>query len=423
MSGTSSLSLLLSALVLSLPVAAQTVCDPHSFGAVADGKTKDTAALQKAIDTCAAKGGGTVRLSGGTFLTTPILLKSHITLEVAKGAMLLGSPDPADYPASGIVNGHTPHPLIYSENAEDITITGGGIVDGNGKPFWAKAKEGGKIAGAHTRPRLIVFDKTKHISMHDITVQNGAQWQITPYESSDIDIHDIRVLAPGDSPNTDGIDPFSCHHVKISHVYISVGDDNVAVKSGLPGTKGFREPSTDVTVTDSEFGTGHGLSIGSEGTGGVQDVHAAHITFKDTTNGIRIKSSRDRGNKDMGRFDFDDMKMSGVKYPILVDQYYHAPSEIRFPHDDSKPQPIGPLTPYFHDISISNVKADGAKIAVIIAALPETPLTSIKLKNIDIRAESGMEVMNATVTADNVLIRPQKGAPITLLTGGKMIGK
>lgn len=398
------------------------VCDPVRYGAKADGVTKDTKALQKAIDVCAKEGGGIVRIAHGTMLITPIVLKSHVTLEVARGAVLLGSADAKDYPESSIVNGKTPQPLIYSDHAEDITITGGGVIDGNGEAFWKTAKAvSGKIAGAHTRPRLIVFDHTDHIRMHDITVQNGAQWQITPYFANDVDIHDIRVTAPADSPNTDGIDPFSSHHVRISHVFIDVGDDNVAVKSGMPGSKGNEEPSTDVTVTDSVFGHGHGMSIGSEGTGGMQDVHVARIHFKGTTNGIRIKSARDRGNHNMGNFDFTGITMEGVKYPILIDHYYHDPSEVHFPHDDVRPQPISRKTPVYHDISITNLKAAGAKIAVIVAMLPESPLNSITLKNVDIDAEQGMLVMNATIKADNLKIRAQKGKPITELVNGKVI--
>jgi polygalacturonase len=411
------------AITVSVSASAEMVCNVKTYGAVGNGKTKDTAAIQKAIDTC-AKNGGVVRLADGTFLTGPILLKSHITLEVDKDATMLGSPDPEDYPSIDAVNNHTPQPLIYSLDAQDITIDGGGVIDGNGGPFWQMAKAiPGKVAGAHTRPRLIVFNRTHNIDMHDITVQNGASWQITPLESSDIDIHDIRVLAPSNSPNTDGIDPFCCHHVKISHVYISVGDDNVAVKSGMPGAVGYHEPSTDITVTNSEFGAGHGMSIGSEGAGGMEDVHVSHILMKGTENGIRIKSARDRGNKDMDRFYFNDIVMDNVKFPILVDHYYHHPSETRFPQNDSEKQPIGPLTPYYHDITISNVKARGAKIAAIIAALPETPLTSITLKNVDISADTGMRVMNATLTLENVDIHPKSGIPITVLTGGEIIGK
>lgn len=398
------------------------ICDPMSYGARADGVTKDTKAMQKAIDVCAKSGGGTVRIAQGTMLIAPIVLKSHITLEVVKGAKLLGSPDPKDYPQSSIVNGNTPQPLIYSDHAEDITITGGGIIDGNGEPFWKKAKETpGKIAGAHTRPRLIVFDHTNHVRMHDITVQNGAQWQITPYFDNDVDIHNIRVIAPADSPNTDGIDPFSSHHVRIAHVFIDVGDDNVAVKSGMPGSKGDEEPCTDITVTDAVFGHGHGMSIGSEGTGGMQQVYAERIHFKNTTNGIRIKSARDRGNHNMGDFHFTDITMEDVKYPILIDHYYHAPSEVHFPRDDARPQPITRKTPIYHNISITNLKATGAKIAAIVAMLPESPLHSITLKNVSIDAEQGMLVMNATVKAINLTLRVEKGKPFTELVNGRVL--
>ena len=112
------------------------VCDVTAYGAKGDGVTKDTHAIQSAIDACAAKGGGTVRLSTGTFLTGPIVLKSHIALEVDAGATLLGSQDKADYPQVQELREPALQPLVSATNAEHIVIRGGGAIDGNGKPWW-----------------------------------------------------------------------------------------------------------------------------------------------------------------------------------------------------------------------------------------------------------------------------------------------
>ena len=112
------------------------VCDVTAYGAKGDGVTKDTHAIQGAIDACAAKGGGTVRLASGTFLTGPIVLKSHITLEVDAGATLLGSQDKADYPQVQELREPALQPLLSATNAEHIVIRGGGTIDGNGKPWW-----------------------------------------------------------------------------------------------------------------------------------------------------------------------------------------------------------------------------------------------------------------------------------------------
>ncbi len=119
-------------------MAAGKVCDAHTYGAKADGATKDTKAIQAAIDDCASAGGGTVKLAGGTFLSAPIVLKSNITLDLAKGTTLLGSPDHADYPAKTELRAPGTQSLVSATNAEKIAIIGGGTIDGNGESWWAR---------------------------------------------------------------------------------------------------------------------------------------------------------------------------------------------------------------------------------------------------------------------------------------------
>ena len=137
-------------------------CDVRAYGAKGDGVTKDTAAIQSAIDACTAnKAGGTVKLSGGTFVSGPIHLKSNITLDVEKGATLLGSPDRADFPAGTFAHLPTVQPLVGSLNAENIVVTGGGTIDGNGQLWWDYVKgvrNSGVLGTDHPRPMGMVFD-------------------------------------------------------------------------------------------------------------------------------------------------------------------------------------------------------------------------------------------------------------------------
>jgi len=400
--------------------ASENICDPTTYGAKADGATKDTHALQQAIDACAAKN-GTVRLVSGTFLTGPLTLPSHTTLDIEPGAILLGSQDKADYPEVIEFRESALQPLISATNAEDITITGGGVIDGAGQPWWqmvraAKAAHNLSAVVAAKRPRLLVFDHCRHIHIDNVTIRNSASWQIVPYYSDDVTITNTRIYAPANSPNTDGIDPFSSHHVTISHDIIDDGDDNVAIKSGQPGSPGPDDPSTDITVTDCTFLHGHGMSIGSEVSGGVQRVHVSHIIFKGTTNGVRVKSNRDRGGN-IGDFDFRDLTMEDVKTPILITEYYPKIPE----HD--RAQPITRLTPHFHDISITNLTAAGANTAGVIIGLPESPITSITLTNVHIMARTGMTVSDATVTARDFTVTPQSGPPVILLENAKIVNE
>jgi polygalacturonase len=399
--------------IMTLPaMAALKVCDARTYGAKADGVTKDTRAIQSAIDDCANAGGGTVRLSGGTFVSAPIVLKSNITLDIAKGATLFGSPDHADYPAKTEFRAPGTQSLVSATNAENVKITGGGTIDGNGASWWALARSergSGIVGKVQFRPRLVVFDHCKHVQLTDVTIQNSPSWQVVPYYTDDMVIRNVRVLAPQHSPNTDAIDPFSSSNMVIDHVYADVGDDNIAIKSGIINSPGPDSPSKNITITDCEFMHGHGLSIGSELAGGAQNIHAERIHFKGTDQGIRIKANRDRGN-DVGNLSFKDITMEDVKTSILISEYY--PKVL--PQGDVAAEPVQRLTPHFHDITIENVKSVNSGWAGVIVGLPESPVKNVVLENIDIQAKKGMTIAYATVTGTNVKITAQEGKDITV---------
>lgn len=408
--------ILTGALAGSVYAHAARVCDAKHYGAKADGTTKDTHALQAAIDACANKGGGTVRLAGGTFLSGPIVLKSHITLDVESGATLLGSADHADYPEMTVLRTPGRQSLISAANADNLTISGAGTIDGNGESWWAEArgqKEHGVMGAGVFRPRLMVFDHCHHILIEHVTIQNSPSWQVVPYYSDDITIRDGKILAPQHSPNTDGIDPFSSHHVNISNMTIDVGDDNVAIKSGEANSPGPDDPSTDIHVWDCTFLHGHGMSIGSETAGGVQNVLAERIQFRDTDNGVRVKSNRDRG-ADIGHLTFRDLKMQDVKTAVLVTEYYP-----RIPEHDTA-QPETRLTPHFHDILIENLTATGAQQTGIIAGLPESPITTITLKNVHISGDKSFRISNATVTTHDFSVQSQAQPSVVLGENAKI---
>ena len=397
-------------LTVSTSAFAAKTCDVRAFGAKGDGVSKDTVAIQKAIDACAGKG-GTVVLSGGTFVSGPVSLKSEMTLAIRKDATLLGSPDRADYPVFTFARKQTVQPLVSAVNAEDVTIDGGGTIDGNGHIWWEYVrgvKDSGVLGTDHPRPMGVLFDHSKDIIMKDVTVQNSGFWQIVPYYSSDLQFRNLRITAPR-SPNTDAIDPFSSSHIVIDHVFSSTGDDNIAIKSGAIDSPGPDDPSTDITITDCTFENGHGLSIGSEISGGVQNVHAERIHFKGTDNGIRIKANRDRGH-DVSNISFKDLDMVDVKTPILISEYYPKV----YPEGEVAAAPVQRLTPHFHGISIENVTATGANAAGVIVGLPESPVVDLTLKNVTISGKTGMKIAYATVVLDHVKVTADEGEAITV---------
>jgi polygalacturonase len=395
-----------------LSAAAAKTCDARHYGAKADGKHKDTAAIQTAIDDCATAGGGIVVLDHGTFLSGPIVLKSNITFSIGKEATLLGSPDRSDYAPFPFAGKQTIQPLVSALNAQNVTITGGGTIDGQGHIWWdyvKGVKDSGVLGTDHPRPMGIVFDHSHHIVVENITMQNAGFWQIVPYYSDDLKFLNMRVLAPK-SPNTDAIDPFSSSNILIDHVFSSIGDDNIAIKSGAIDSPGPDAPSHDITITDCTFERGHGLSIGSEIAGGVYNVHAERIHFKGTDQGIRVKANRDRGN-DTHDLTFKDIDMVDVRTAILISEYYPKV----YPEGDVAPAPIGRLTPFFHNFIIENVKAIGSESAGVIVGLPESPVKDVLLKNVDIQANTGLKVAYAQgITFDNVKIKATTGENIAI---------
>jgi polygalacturonase len=394
-------------------------CNPRDFGAKADGATKDTAAIQKAIDTCADKGGGTVVLSAGTYVSAPIVLKSNITLQLDKGATLLGSPDHADYPAKTEFRLPGVQSLVSATNAENVAITGDGTIDGNGESWWHMARDNrdfGVMGNAHPRPRLVVFDHCKHVRVEGVTIQNSPFWQLVPYYCDDVVISHIRVLAPYPSPNTDAVDPFSSSNVKIDHLYADTGDDDVAIKSGASNSPGGDDPVRDITVTDCTFLHGHGLSIGSELAGGAHHITAERIHFEGTDNGIRVKANRDRGN-DVSDLVFRDIDMKDVRNPIVISEYY---PRILPPDGPQTPQPVTRLTPHFHNIVLENVTATSPGMAGAIVGLPEAPVEDVELKNVKLSGQTGLTIGYAAVTATGLEVQAAQGEGILKRDGANL---
>jgi polygalacturonase len=380
------------------------VCAVRQYGAKGDGTTNDVVAIQKAIDNCSGTHQGIVLLDGAVvYVSSPLTLKSHMTLRIAEGTTLAGSTDHTDYPDKWEFKDQGKQALLTATNAEDVTIEGTGVIDGRGESWWAKPHD--------PRPRLIVFDHCKHVHMSGVTVENSPMWQIVPYYSDDVTFTNMKVLAPQHSHNTDGIDPFSSSNIVIDHLTIDTGDDNVAIKSGQPDSAGPDAPSRHIVITDCVFLHGHGLSIGSEIAGGVQNVRAERIRFRGTDQGVRVKSNRDRGNAAIGHFIFRDITMDDVRTPILISEFYpKVPDTI-------SEEKVTRLTPFFDDITIENVMATGARQAALIVGLPESPIRNLKLIHVHLSGESGAFVQYADVSATDLTVTAAHGENIQIGVG------
>jgi polygalacturonase len=397
------------------------------FGAVGEGKTLCTAAIQAAIDACSKAGGGTVVVPPGVYLTGPLFLKSHIVFEVVAGATLLGSATFSDYPTlAGRWEGldRTIYAsLLTGTDLENVTIQGRGTLDGQGQVWWdafrktmalrrqmnLMEREPENPPGsplAWPRARMINLYRSKNIVIRDLTIVNSPSWNIHPVDCENVLIDGVSIVNPKLSPNTDGIDPESCRNVRISNCYISTGDDCIVIKSGYKYIAdhpfGVCE---NIAVTNCVFGFGHaGVGIGSETAGGVRNVSASNCVCDGTVRGLYIKSARGRGNV------IEDIRATNwvmrnlEQEPVMVTLVYQA-------SDPKKPMPVDATTPTVRNIYFSGVTARTSKRAISIQGLAESPIQNVYLRDIVVEsAATGAECSEAAgVTFENVIVNADGG--------------
>ena len=247
------------------------------MGAIGDGETLSTPAIQRAIDQLAQHGGGTVVIPLGRFLTGAIFLKPRVNLHLESDAVLLGSTNIADYPAMPTrIEGHTQiwrPALVNADQCDHLRITGSGRIQGGGKTFW-EAFWSRYAADKKTknldvdRPRNLFIQNSKDVLVSGISLRDSGFWNLHLYRCQDVTVEKMDIRTPLRAPSTDGIDVDSCQRVTIRGCYISVDDDNIALK----GTKGpFADADKDsppvehIRISDCTFGLGYGaLTLGSE---------------------------------------------------------------------------------------------------------------------------------------------------------------
>ena len=377
------------------------VVNVRDFGAVGDGITDDTVAIQTALNCLPTD--ARLYFPKGTYLCGAICLKSHITLDIPEGATLLGSTDRAKYPIIpgkilDMRSGDELHfgtwegnavpmhqALLFAQHAEDISIVGRGTVNGNAEVagWWINVKD-----QPYGRPRLMFFNRCNNINVHGIHGCNSASWQMHPYFSSNVSFLDMFISAPKDSPNTDAIDPEACDVVNIIGCRFSVGDDCIAIKSGKIeiGSK-FKTPANRHTIRNCLMEFGHGaVTLGSEMAGGVTNLTVNRCIFRKTDRGLRIKTRRGRG-KDaiIDGVVFENMKMEGVLTPIVINMWYNCCDPDRNSEYvwSRKCLPVDERTPYLGKFTFRNMEClDCEAAACYCDGLPEMPIKEITVENI-----------------------------------------
>jgi len=370
-----------------------------NFGASGNGVFNNAAAMQSAINTAAATGGTVIVPSAGslsTYLCGPITLTNSINLQINSGATLKMLPY-GNYPGS--TN------FITGSKLHDVEISGSGTIDGQGAAWWSAFSANTNLA----RPWMIKISGSTRVLVQDVTLQNPPMYHLVLADgNAGVTVQRVTINTTSPSPNTDGID-LGATNCLIQNCFISGGDDNISLKPSSA-------VSADIVISNCTFGTGHGVSVGSGTTGGLQNMTVSNCTFNGGDYGIRMKSDRDRGGL-VQNLTYSDITMTNVKYPIVIYSYYDSigtPSGITpFRASTDVVHSVTSKTPIWRNISISNVTATattGSSIAGIIWGLPEMLVSNVTLSKVNLAAPTktfciynaqGIQIIDSNLTAPN----------------------
>jgi polygalacturonase len=390
-------------------------------GAVGDGKTLNTRAIQTAIDQCAKSGGGMIVVPSGIFVTGSIFLKQGVNLCVEKGGVLKGSQDTNDYPwidtrIAGLEM-KWPAALVNADGVTNLQLTGEGTIDGSGERWWheywtARAAEKNDIDPHFKigRPRLVHIIRSKNIVVRDLLMKDSAFWNLQLTYCDGIEVNHLTVRAPAGAASSDGVDIDSSRNVLITGCDIICDDDAICLKSGRDAD-GLRVnvPTENVEVKNCHVGHAGGLVVfGSETSGGIR-----HVRIHDcrADNGcvdvVRFKTRMGRGGV-VEDVVYENIEADGVRQ--VVNFNMDAFSTTWLPEQFRAPAPADIGTPIFRDITVRNINVKNCNAAGHVVGLSESPIKNLKLENINIQnAEKGftMKFIRGLV-CNNVMINGKR---------------
>ena len=438
----------------SIPVRA---VDIRDFGGVGDGVTLNSEAFANAIDALTEVGGGRLVVPTGVWLTGPITLKDNIDLHIRPDAVLLFSTDRDLYPIvetvfEGLDTKRCISP-INAVGAKNIAITGGGTIDGNGDS-WRQVKKskispsqwktllksggftnekgdlwypdsssfrGAVVSDAfnvpqgleteeewncvktYLRPVMISFKECENVLLEDCLFQNSPCWNIHPLMCRNVIIDNITVRNPWYSQNGDGLDVDSCENVLVINSSFDVGDDAICIKSGKDedGRRRAR-PCRNLIVDNCIVFHGHGgFVVGSEMSGGVENIKVSNCRFLGTDVGLRFKSCRGRGGVVKNIYIEDIVMMNIPTEPLLFDLHYGGKSAVEAAAEGASPFDVAfkeadETTPQFRDIYIKDVVCSGAARAMYFNGIPEKNIENIVVENCEIVSVKGADLRYST---------------------------
>lgn len=374
----------------------------------------NTGLLNKAIDSLRI--GDELVIPKGVYKTGPIdIAKSRVTITFEEGAELSFIYDDMSYPPVWTrwegQRCYCMHPCFWIHDSKDVTIQGPGVLNGNGEPWWQQANRkkhiqqgpysmaehrlaalnpnytsqpggGGGRPCQFLRPPLLQVYHSEGVTLDGFTLKDSPFWTLHPVFSRKLKIQNVTINNPADAPNTDGIDIDSCEDVEVSGCRVHVGDDGIAIKSGV-GEDALEAafPSSKIYVHDCLVEAAHGGAvIGSETGCGVHDVTFEDCRYIGTDRGVRIKTRRGRAG-DITDLAFRRIRMEDVLCPITVNMYYRCGSDEPGLYSLEK-QTVVDTTPHISNVTIDGLDVKGVRAACgFIVGLPEAPVTGLSIKH------------------------------------------
>lgn len=453
------------------------------FGAVADGYTLNTVAINKAIESCEKNGGGVVLIPRGSFVTGPVIMKSNINLHLDRGALVIFSSDFNQYPLvvssfEGVDAARCQSPLV-AENLENIAISGDGIFDGNGyywrplkkskmsdgewkshlkkyggvltedKKTWyssekalkglkenniGKLKPGQAVADFESvkdflRPNMIRIYKCKNVLIENVTFQNSPAWTTHLMMSEHITLKGLKVKNPWFGTNTDALDLESCKNALVEDCVFDTGDDGICIKSGRDEEGRKRGmPTKDIIVNNCTVYHSHGgFVVGSEMSGGANNLYVSNCNFIGSDIGLRFKTTRGRGGI-VENIYVNNVNMKDIPAEaILFDMYYMAKDPVSMNGEKKEPakvefKPVDETTPQFRNFFFTNITCNGAEKGIFVRGVPEMHIQNVNIENAVLQADEGIDIQEATgVNLKNINIITKNSDPLVYVLNSDKI--